>query len=228
MTVMSFRVVILQVALALLSSTQMPATAALAMDIDSECAAFSDVDFDGSFSEALGDRLYHRGFYPEAMTAWHCAFLEEADSGAAFRMAVEYIDAKVVEYDSGRALELLTASAVRGEARAQFELGAIYEDGTLDKADPVRAMLWYMAAAQQGHAAAEFSLGNMHETGSFAGSDKLLAYSYYELADRHGFPLVAKEAKERLALELSDRDIELARQTVRRVEEKRRTVPASR
>jgi TPR repeat protein len=152
------------------------------------------------------------------MTAWHCAFLEEADSGAAYRMAVEYIDAKVVEYDSARALELLTASAVRGEARAQFELGAIYEDGTLDETDPVRAMLWYMAAAQQGHAAAEYSLGRIHETGSAAGSDKLLAYSYYELADRHGFPLVAKEAKERLGVELSDRDMEVALVTARRLE----------
>ena len=228
MTVMSFRVVILQVALALLASMQMPAAAALAMDVDSECAAFSDVDFDGSFSEALGDRLYHRGFYPEAMTAWHCAFLEEADSGAAFRMAVEYIDAKVVEYDSGRALKLLTASAVRGEARAQFELGAIYEDGTLAEADPVRAMLWYMAAAQQGHAAAEYSLGTIHETGLATGIDKLLAYSYYELADRHGFPKVAKEAKERLAVEMSDRETELARQIVRRIEETRTAVSASR
>ncbi len=215
---MSRRLAILQVALTLFAAMQMPATAASATEIEDECATFSDVDFDGSFSEALGERLYHRGFYPEAMTAWHCAFLEEADSGAVYRMAVEYIDAKVVEYDSARALELLTASAVRGEARAQFELGAIYEDGTLDEADPVRAMLWYMAAAQQGHAAAEYSLGRIHETGSAAGSDKLLAYSYYELADRHGFPLVAKEAKERLGVELSDRDMEVALVTARRLE----------
>jgi len=225
---MSRRVAILQVALALFAGAQTPATAASATNMEGDCATFSDVDFNGSFSEALGDRLYHRGFYPEAMTAWHCAFLEEADSGAAYRMAVEYIDAKVVEYDSGRALELLTASAVRGEARAQFELGAIYEDGALAEADPVRAMLWYMAAAQQGHAAAEYSLGTIHEAGLATGIDKLLAYSYYELADRHGFPKVAKEAKERLAMEMSDRDTELARQIVRRIEETRTAVSASR
>lgn len=215
---MSRRISILQVVLALFAGMQMPATAAFAADVERDCATFSDVDFDGSFSEALGERLYHRGFYPEAMTAWHCAFLEEADSGAAYRMAIEYIDAKVVEYDTGRALELLTASAVRGEARAQFELGAIYEDGTIAEADPVRAMLWYMAASQQGHAAAEYSLGIIHEKGLAGQSDMLLAYSYYELADSHGFPLVAKEAKERLAIELSERDIEIAMTTARRLD----------
>jgi len=222
---MSRYFVILQVALALFLSMQVPAQADPAAEAGDDCETFSDVDFEGHFSEALGERLYHRGFYPEAMTAWHCAFLEEADSGAAFRMAVEYIDAKVVEHDAGRALELLTASAVRGEARAQFELGAIYEDGTVVDADSVRAMLWYMAAAQQGHAAAEYSLGIFHEKGLAAGSDKLLAYSYYELADSHGFPLVAKEAKERLAVEMSERDMEIALATVRRLDKSRSDNP---
>lgn len=224
---MSRRIAVWPLAFAVFIGAQAPAKAGSPVDAGNDCATFSDVDFKGKFSEELGERLYHRGFYPEAMTVWHCAFLEEEDAGSAYRMGIEYIDAKVVEFDSGRAVEILTASALRGEPRAQFELAVIYEDGEIAAADAASAMRWYLAAAGQGHAAAEYSLGLIHEKGVAAEKDIVLAYAYYELASSHGWEL-ANESKDRLAVEMSERDIELALQTGKKMEEARATRPAIR
>lgn len=208
---------IFRLALGICVSVLPNALQASAADSAEDCNNFSDVDFSGHFSEELGERLYHRGLYPEAMTVWRCAFLKEGDAGAAYRIAIEYIDAKIVERDPKRAIQLLTSSATWGEQRAQMELGTIYEDGEIAEQDPTLAMLWYMAAARQGHAVAEYSLGLIHETGIAAGQDRILAYAYYELSYRHGLEL-AQEGLDRLAPELSDREIEIAMTAARHLE----------
>lgn len=194
-----------------------PASAA-----ESACENFSDVDFDGSFSEALGERLYHRGFYPEAMTAWQCAVLEEGDAGAAFRLAVEYLDAKIVERDTAQAMEYLHTSAFRGDRRAQFELGTAHDDGDFAELDPEKAMLWYFSASHQGDPGAEFNLAMIHESGVLVNADVVLAYAYYHLADLHGLPVLAREAMERLAVDLPGDQLDLAIRTAQRIEEARR------
>lgn len=201
----------------LIFSTPNPASA-----VESACEKFSDVDFDGSFSEALGERLYHRGFYPEAMTAWHCALLEEGDAGAAFRLAIEYLDAKIVERDTAQAVDYLHTSAFRGDRRAQFELGTAHDDGDFAELDPEKAMLWYFSASQQSDPGAEFNLAMIHESGVLVKVDIVLAYAYYYLADMHGLPVLAREAMERLAAELSDGQLGLAVRTAKKIKESRR------
>ncbi len=189
---------------------------------ESVCENFSDVDFDGRFSEALGERLYQRGFYPEAMTAWQCAILEEGDAGAAFRLGIEYLDAKIVERDPERAVGYLHTSAFRGDRRAQFELGTAHDDGEFVERDPAKAMLWYFSASHQGDPGAEFNLAMIYESGVVVDADIVLAYAYYHLADLHGLPVLAREAMERLAVDLPGDQLDLAIRTAQRIEEARR------
>lgn len=190
--------------------------------IESACENFSDIDFDGRFSEALGERLYQRGFYPEAMTAWQCAILEEGDAGAAFRLGIEYLDAKVVERDPERAIGYLYTSAFRGDGRAQFELGTAHDDGEFAELDPEKAMLWYFSASHQDDPGAEFNLAVIYESGVVVSADIVLAYAYYYLADMHGFPVLARESMERLAVGLSDDQLSLAIRTAQNIKEFRR------
>jgi TPR repeat protein len=192
------------------------------VDVVEQCLNFRDADFEGEFSEELGEKLYRRGYYSEAMLAWSCAFESSSDAGAAYRLAVEYIDGLVVERNLSQALKHLRAGALRGDARAQFELGIFYEEGEAVAADLDQSRFWYFLAAQKGHPAAEYAVGVWHDGGHEGERDKILAFAYFVLADRHGLPRIAADEVRRLQQTMTPDEVARGMITADRIESERR------
>lgn len=177
-----------------------------------------DPSIEGAPNEASGEDLYQRGFYPEAMAEWKRAVEVNKDPGAAFRLAEEYFDAKVVERDIPAVVEYLTFGAKGGEMRAQLDLAALYDRGIGVPQDIELAALWYDAAAKQGHPSAQYNVGTMYEDGAGVEQDIARAYMYYQLAIEGGFSRLATPALERLSETMAPADIKKASLMVRSFE----------
>lgn len=161
-------------------------------------------------SEATGQDLYRRGFYPEALAEWKKAVEQEKDAGAAFRLGEEYFDAKVVQRDVPTALKYYEIGANGGDARAQMDLGSMYDKGWGVTRDPVKAAQWYEAAAKQGMAEAQYNVATMYESGEGGAKDDKKAYMYFLLAVQNGFPQFAAKELEKLSGTMKPEDIRQA------------------
>jgi TPR repeat protein len=161
-------------------------------------------------SEATGQDLYRRGFYPEALKEWKQAVKEEHSAGAAFRLGEEYFDAKVVERDVPTAIKYYEIGAKGGDARAQMDLGSMYDKGWGVSRDASKAAKWYEAAAVQGMAEAQYNVATMYQSGEGVAKDDVKAYMYYLLAVKNGFPQFAAKEIEKLSAEMKPADIKQA------------------
>ena len=161
-------------------------------------------------SEASGQDMYKRGFYPEALAEWKKAVAQARDAGAAFRLGEEYFDAKVVSRDIAQALEYYTFGAEHGDARAQMDLGSMYDKGWGVTRNAELAAKWYKAAADQGMAEAQYNIGTMLQTGEGLAKDERSAYAYFMLAVENGFPQFASKELENLSSTMKPEDIRQA------------------
>lgn len=161
-------------------------------------------------SEASGQDLYRRGFYPEALAEWKKAVKMEHSAGAAFRLGEEYFDAKVVERDVPTAIKYYEIGAKGGDARAQMDLGSMYDKGWGVSRDAAKAAKWYEAAAIQGMAEAEYNVATMYQSGEGVAKDDVKAYMYYLLAVKNGFPQFASKELENLSSKMKPADIKKA------------------
>jgi hypothetical protein len=142
-----------------------------------------------------GEDLYRRGLYEEAMAWWH-ERVEEGDANAAFRLGVEYLDAKVVPRDIARAVRFQRLAAELGDRRAMFELGTFYEHGVGLPRSLEEAARWYLASAERGYAVAQHNIATMFETGVGVEKDLRRAYMFYSLAQAQGFTGVGEAGDE--------------------------------
>lgn len=161
-------------------------------------------------SEASGEDLYKRGYYPEALAEWKKAVEVHADGGAAFRLGEEYFDAKVVQRDIATALKFYKFGAEHGDARAQMDLGSLYDKGWGVTRDAAEAAKWYEAAAKQGMAEAQYNIATMYEAGEGVTKDERKAYMYFLLAVDAGFPQFASKELEKLSKTMAPEDIKQA------------------
>lgn len=161
-------------------------------------------------SEASGQDLYARGFYPEALAEWTKAVEEQKSAGAAFRLGEEYLDAKVVKRDIPKAIKYYEIGAEGGDARAQMDLGTMYDKGVGVPADPKLAAKWFEAAAKQGMAEAQYNVATMYQDGVGVARDDVKAYMYYLLATKYGFPQFAARELDKLSGEMKTEDIKKA------------------
>ncbi|MGV8996114.1 MAG: tetratricopeptide repeat protein [Parvibaculaceae bacterium] len=161
-------------------------------------------------SEATGQNLYARGYYPEAIAEWKKAVAEEKSAGAAFRLAEEYFDAKVVKRDVAESLKYYVIGAEGGDARAQMDLGSMYDKGWGVTKDEKLAAKWYEASAKQGMAEAEYNIATMYQDGVGVVKDDVKAYMYYLLATKNGFPQFAARELEKLSGEMKPDEIKAA------------------
>lgn len=161
-------------------------------------------------SEASGQDLYRRGFYPEALAEWKKAVEKENSAGAAFRLGEEYFDAKVVERDVPTAIKYYEIGAKGGDARAQMDLGSMYDKGWGVSRDAAKAAKWYEAAAVQGMAEAEYNVATMYQAGEGVAKDDVKAYMYYLLAVKNGFPQFASKELDGLSSKMEPEDIKKA------------------
>lgn len=161
-------------------------------------------------SEATGQDLYARGFYPEALAEWKKAVEKEKSAGAAFRLAEEYFDAKVVKRDVATAIKYYEIGAEGGDARAQMDLGSMYDKGWGVERDAAKAAKWFEAAARQGMAEAQYNVATMYQAGEGVAKDDVKAYMYYLLAVKNGFPQFASRELEKLSGEMKPDEIKQA------------------
>tara|TARA_R110002110_G_scaffold80165_4_gene209032 strand:+ start:14943 stop:15713 length:771 start_codon:yes stop_codon:yes gene_type:complete len=174
-----------------------------------------DSSIEGQPNEASGADLYQRGFYPEALAEWKRAVDVNHDPGAAFRLAEEYFDAKVVERDLKTAIKYYVIGAEGGDKRAQEDLGTLFDKGWGLPQDLSRAAKWYEAAAKQGQPSAQYNTAVMYEEGAGVPRDKVKAYQYYQLSIEGGFPKFATEALEKLSATMSAAEIKEATKMAR-------------
>ncbi len=177
-------------------------------------------------SEEGGHELYNRGFYQQALAVWEKA-AEKGDAGAAYRLAEEYLDAKVVsgagkvvERNMARAVELLQEAAAAGEARAFGELGTLYDAGQGVVRDLKKAAEYYQRAADAGMMAAQYNIGVMYERGEGVARDPVKAYYYYSLASDGGFFPFATTALAALKGKLTDSQIAKAEAMLKSMRDK--------
>jgi TPR repeat protein len=161
-------------------------------------------------SEASGQDLYKRGYYPEALAEWKKAAEKEKDAGAAFRLGEEYFDAKVVQRDVATALKYYGMGAEGGDARAQMDLGSMYDKGWGVPRDAAKAAKWYEAAAKQGMAEAQYNVATMYQAGEGVAKDNKKAYMYFLLAVKSGFPQFAGKELENLSSTMKPEEIRQA------------------
>lgn len=166
-------------------------------------------------SEASGEDLYHRGFYPEAMEEWKKAVREKHDSGAAFRLGEEYLDGKFVPRDIDQALMFYRIGAEGGDKRAQMDYGMMYDKGYGVKSDVAVAAKWYELSAQQDFVSAQFNIGTMYEDGAGVPRDQVKAYMYLLLASQNGLAQFAGPELDKLTAKMSSADIKKASQMAR-------------
>lgn len=174
-----------------------------------------DPSIEGAPNEASGEDLYKRGFYPEALAEWKRAVEVNKDPGAAFRLAEEHFDAKVVERDVATAIRYFAIGAEGGDMRAQMDLATLFDKGWGVPQDMALAAKWYEAAARQGLASSQYNIATMYEDGVGVEASKVKAYQYYQLSIEGGFPRFAVEAIEKLAETMTPAEIKEASKLAR-------------
>lgn len=152
--------------------------------------------------EYEGYDLYRRGLYEEAMLHWTKA-ADAGDAGSAYRLAMEYYDAKVVKQNLTRVRRYLEQAAAEDDPRALHDLGSLYDNGVIVRLDRRRAAELYLRSAQLGYAAAMFNIAVMLERGEGIREDKIEAYKYYLLSKSLGFGPFADQHLEILEPKLS-------------------------
>ena len=177
-----------------------------ALSIASFLLAFGIFSAAQAYSEREGKEMYQRGLYLEALEHWKKA-AAAGDSGAAYQLAVEYFDAKIVERDVAKALTFLKQAAEDGDARALAELATYYDYGTGVPEDREKAAQLYLRAARLGIPAAMFNVASMLENGEGLPQDKVLAYKYYVLSSDRGFFPFASKAIAKLSTQMSPEEL---------------------
>lgn len=62
-------------------------------------------------------------------------------------------------------IEVIIASAKKGDTESAYRLGLLYEKGEYVDCDPKAAARWYQKAADNGHAWAQVAIGHLHAIG---------------------------------------------------------------
>jgi len=158
--------------------------------------ALTNASTQTSEPRSVGDDLYRRGLYAEAI-AWYTEQAAKGDAAAARRLGVEYMDGKggVVQRDYEKARSYHLQAAKAGDSRSMFDLGTIYEGGLGVPADLIEAGKWFEWAAKYGHPQGQYNFATMIETGEAGRKDEVEAYMYYLLAASQGVGGIAFDLK---------------------------------
>lgn len=147
-------------------------------------------------ARSVGEDLYRRGLYAEAI-AWWTEQAAKGDIEAARRLGIEYMDGKggVVERDYEKARKYHLQAAMGGERRSMMDLGTIHEHGLGIEASLIDAARWYEWSAKYGYGPGQYNFATMIETGDAGRKDEVEAYMYYLLAASQGVQGVGYDAK---------------------------------
>ncbi|MBV1887067.1 MAG: sel1 repeat family protein, partial [Parvibaculaceae bacterium] len=158
-------------------------------------------------SEASGWVLYRRGLYDEALSEWQLAVETKSDAGAAFKIAEEYFDAKIVKRDIAKVVKYLTIGAEGGDARAQMDLATLYDNGWGVSKDVDAAGKWFLASAKQGMLEAQYNVATMYEMGQGVEKSLEKSYMFFLLAVEGGFQPFAQTGLEGVMTQMTPQQI---------------------
>lgn len=158
-------------------------------------------------SEASGWVLYRRGLYEEALVEWQLAVETKEDAGAAFKVAEEYFDAKIVKRDMAKVVKYLIIGADGGDARAQMDLATLYDNGWGVSKDVNEAGALFLASAKQGMLEAQYNVATMFEMGQGMEMDLEKSYMFFLLAVEGGFQPFAQTGLEGVILKMTPQQI---------------------
>ncbi len=86
----------------------------------------------------------------------------------------------------GSSLDLVKASAEKGNTKDQYKLGMTYQYGNGVRIDLKKAIKWYRMAAEQGYATAQFNFATMYSTGEGVPKNNKEAFKWYRMAAEQG------------------------------------------
>lgn len=160
-----------------------------------------------------GEVHFRQGRYPEAIAFWTDR-AAKGDAYAAYRLGVEYMDAKpgVVQRDYAKAMQYHRQAAMAGIPLSMFDVGSMFEYGQGVAKDMTQSASWYGHSARYGLAQGQYNFATMLEAGEGVAKDEVEAYKFFILAGRAGFTGVPYN-NEKL---LIDRDAPLPTQLLER------------
>lgn len=184
---------------------RLSALCALALVMPIADAAAAEAAATQAPARSVGEDLYRRGHYAEAI-AWWTEQAAKGDVEAARRLGVEYMDGKggVVERDYEKARQYHLQAAKGGDRRSMMDLGTMYEHGLGVPADLIEAARWYEWSAKYGYGPAQYNFATMLETGDAGRQDVVEAYMYYVLAAEQGVQGIAFDAKANKVLDADE------------------------
>jgi hypothetical protein len=135
-----------------------------------------------------GEVHFRHGRYPEAIALW-TERAAKGDAYAAYRLGVEYMDAKpgVVQRDYVKAMHYHRQAAIAGISLSMFDVGSMFEYGQGVTKDIVQSASWYGHSARYGLAQGQYNFATMLESGEGVNKDEVEALKFFVLAARGGF-----------------------------------------
>jgi len=133
---------------------------------------------------------------------------------AQFNLGEAYINGYGLPQNYADGIEWLKRASNGGLADAQVSLGLKYDEGVGVTRDPEMAVKWFRKAARQGNRDGLNNLGIAYAVGEGVLKDNIQAYIWFERGRLAGHPL-SGEYRERVAMEMSPREIREAQRVMR-------------
>ncbi|MBT1077041.1 tetratricopeptide repeat protein [Geobacter grbiciae] len=111
---------------------------------------------------------------------------QRGDAGAAFRLALMFLDGTGVARNPAESVRFMKIAAERGHVRAQYFLGTLFHEGVGVKQDQKEAARWIARAAAGGNAEAQYAYGLLLLSGDGVPVDKVAAMGWLGKASRQG------------------------------------------
>ena len=105
----------------------------------------------------LGELLEDE-FGSEEAVEWYQKAADKGSVGAQGRLALLYLDGRMVEKNDAEALKWIRKMAEQGDDGGEWKLGWMYENGVGTPRNLAEAVKWYQKAAAQGHEGAQKAL----------------------------------------------------------------------
>ncbi len=124
-----------------------------------------------------------------------------------------YLHGQGIGQDDKAAAKWFKIAADNGYAAAQYNLAVMYKLGQGLLQSHPESIRWMQASANQNYTDAQVNLGNAYYQGVGVMQDYVMAYHWWTLAEQSGAKDVGHNKYDLLA-KMSERDIELAKQSV--------------
>ena len=158
-----------------------------------------------------GFTAFSKRDYAAALQEWK-PLAEQGIAYAQVLVGVMHEKGFGVPQDYELAVKWWRLAAKQGEKRAWYNLGYMYDKGYGVEEDPAEAVKWWRLAAEKGFANAQNNLGNAYAKGRGVIQDIVYAHMWFNLANAQGAHLLARDARDDIAREMTTDEVNTAEQ----------------